>query len=307
MPSWYSLDHDGTGCVLRGNVIAVFALPVLLAGSAAAGQDMGLTRARQPHGEHDVALDTGPLLPSAGKLVGALAAVGGAIGCLLYFLPARAVEATKRRVEAEMTERALTVQEEDRRRIARELHDGAGQALTAARLRLAALEPSASDKEAIQVVLGHLDEAMEEIRRSTAALAPPALAEYGLRGALERHCRSFSAASKIEVTCDLPTSLPELPAHVEAACYRIIQEAISNSARHSGAEGARVRLEVSTHELLFEVSDDGVGFSADGVAGFGLDSIRERVRLLGGTVELGDRPKAGSWLRVRLPRQGRAA
>lgn len=287
-------------------VIAVSALSVLLAGSAVSQEP----RARGSHpgqGDDSAALDTGPFLPGAWKFVGALAAVGVTIGGLLYLLPARAVEVTKRRVEAEMTERALTLQEEDRRRIARELHDGAGQALTAARLHLAAIKSSASDQNAIQAVLTHLDEAMEEIRRSTAALAPAALAEYGLRGALERQCRSFGAASKIEVVCDLPSSLPELPAHVETACYRIIQEALSNCARHSGAENARVRLEFSPHDLSFEVSDDGIGFGADGTAGFGLESIRDRVRLLGGTVELGDRPKAGSWLRVKLPREGRFA
>ncbi len=284
-------------------VVAVFALPAV--GRAQLSKDRG--QSPDPTG---VSLDTGPFLPESWKLIGTRAALGAAGGGLLYLLPSRAASATKRRVEAEMTERALTLQEEDRRRIARELHDGAGQALTAARLHLAALKATSNEAEKVDAILGHLDEAMEEIRRSTAALAPPALAEYGLSGALERHCRSFGAASKLQVNCDLPHRLAELPAHIETACYRIVQEALSNAARHSGARHAWVKVEVASRDLRLEVSDDGAGPAGGGGDGdgdgdgFGLASIRERANLLGGEVELGDRPKAGTWLRVRLPLDG---
>ncbi len=290
---------------MRSRLIASAALTLCLAAPAnvrAAGT------AYQPVAEHDAAaFDTGPVQPASWKLIVILAVVGASLAGLLYLLPARAVVAAKRRLEADLTERASTLQEEDRRRIARELHDGAGQALTAARLQLAALAAAASDKAAIAAVIGFLDEAMEEIRRSTTALSPPALAEYGLRRAVERYCTSFSAASKLKVTCDLPASLPDLPADVEIASYRIIQEAVCNAVRHSGACAVCVQIAVSAEELRVEVSDDGAGLNSNRDSGFGLDSIRQRAKLLEGAVELGDRPGTGTWLRVRLPLEKRRA
>src|SRR5262249_22760984 len=165
------------------------------------------------------------------------------------------------------------LQEDDRRRIARDLHDGAGQALTAARLRLLALAKS-GDEAAIAAIAAHLDEALDEIRRSTAALLPPALAELGLPGAVERHCKNFGEAAGLAVECQL-SSVPPLPTPIEVACYRIIQEALSNTARHAGATRAWVRLDAAGGQLRLQVRDDGVGLDRDA----GLDSIRERAHL----------------------------
>jgi signal transduction histidine kinase len=253
----------------------------------------------------DANADTGALQPSSRFFVPALAVLGLALGAVLYAVPARA--AAKRKVEAEVTERVLTLQEEDRRRIARELHDGAGQALTAARLHLVALKEGGGDVAALETVLRHVDEAISEVRRSTSALAPPALAELGLKGALAQHCESFAAASGLVVDCALPDELPSLDAYLETTCYRILQETLHNVARHAGARRARVRLEIAAAELRLEVEDDGAGIPEAAAEGFGLQSIRGRARALGGTVVVAHTVGGGTRVSVALPLPGSSA
>ena len=227
-----------------------------------------------------------------------LGAVAALLGVLLYVVPKGAVEATKKRVESAMAERALTLQEEDRRRIARELHDGAGQALTAARLQLAALRETAEPHhEAIRQILVHIDEAIEEVRRSTTALAPPAIAEFGLAGAIERHCESFASASGLFVDVEIAEPLPAMREYLETACYRVMQEALSNAVRHAGARRVWVKLACSERTVELEIGDDGIGLR-DASNGFGLGSIRDRVRLAGGSVEVRG---PGTRIQVRLP------
>jgi two-component system sensor histidine kinase UhpB len=226
-----------------------------------------------------VAVDTGPLLLGTHWLVRFAGGVAVGMGILLYLIPARAVAVSRRRIEATLMERAVSYQEEDRRRIARELHDGAGQALTAARLQLMALREDIRDVDAVDRILKSLDEAIDEVRRSTSALAPPALAELGLLGALEQHCEAFALASQLRVSCEVPDRLPPLPASVELSCYRIAQEALHNTARHAGAKNAWVRLQAKGSELLLSIGDNGVGLLPQSSPGLGLDSIAERVRL----------------------------
>lgn len=277
-----------------------FLLALLIVGALAQ-----LSRAEPPPASADrsaaVGVDTGPLLVGTRVLAMVLGGIAALFGVLLYVVPARAVAATKRSVEAVMTERALTLQEEDRRRIARELHDGAGQALTAARLQLVALEETVGDARAIGRIVQHIDEAIDEVRRSTSALAPPALAELGLAGALERHCEVFSLASNLPVRCDVTGSLPPLEAYVETACYRIAQEALHNAARHAGAKRAWLRLAATDRELSLEIGDDGAGITDPSKLGFGLDSIRERARLVGATVRLLSEAGRGARLILMVP------
>ena len=218
------------------------------------------------------------------------------------------MEHAERSIDALLGRLALTLQEEDRRRIARDLHDGVGQAITAARLELLALgarEGLAS--AAIGPITRQLDVALDEVRRSTAALGPPALAELGLTIALERHCSAFAEAAGLTVACEVPVALPRLDAEVEVACYRIVQEALANTARHASARSARVRLTARDRVLSLEVTDDGSGLAeprgpGDGsAAGQGLEGIRERVRLLGGELALGEGAGGGARLQVTLP------
>jgi two-component system sensor histidine kinase UhpB len=231
--------------------------------------------------------DTGPLLDGTKMVAVALGVVTLSLSVLLYVLPLRAAEKAKRRTQTAMTERVLTFQEEDRRRIARDLHDGAGQALTAAR-------------DVVEQIIANVDGAMDEIRRSTSALVPPALGDLGLRGALVRHCENLASASGMQVRLDAPASLPSLPAYVETAIYRIAQEGLTNAARHAGAQNAWLTLTATDDGIRLEVGDDGAGIDP-GKRGFGFESIDGRARLAGGALEVVGSPGPGTRLRVTIP------
>lgn len=229
------------------------------------------------------------------------------LALLLYFVPVRTVGLAEQRIVALMSRLALAMQEGERARIARDLHDGAGQAITAARLGLLAMRRklgAVEGAEQLDTIAGLLDGALDEVRRSTTALMPPALAELGFTGAIRRHCEAFSAASGMAITCDFGQDLPPAPTHTHTACYRIIQEALSNAARHAGAKNAVVGLRTHADRWCLEVTDDGVGFVPDrSGTGSGLASIQERVRLLGGTFSLTPSPR-GTVLHVQFPSEG---
>jgi signal transduction histidine kinase len=252
-----------------------------------------------------IAADQRPLLASTAELAAAFALLALLLGAVLYQLPVRAIARAERRIANLLGRLALTLQEEDRRRIARDLHDGAGQAITAARLELSALRGAGVAPDVIDRIARQLDEALDEVRRSTHALAPPALAELGLLRALERHCEAFSDAAGLEVRCDVAADLPPLGAEIETACYRIVQEALTNTARHAGATHAWVRLAAGDggRRLRLEVGDDGGGMASPGPpgAGHGIEGIRERARLLGGEVALTSDAGSGVRLEVTLP------
>jgi signal transduction histidine kinase len=252
-----------------------------------------------------IGADTTPLWQSTllVALVAGLAA--GVLASLLYLLPVRAIGSAEQRIAALMAQLALTLREEERSRIALDLHDGAGQALTAARLHLMSLQRGSASSELsvrIDAVVSLLDDALEEIRRSTAALMPPAIADLGLRGAILRHCEAFAGASGLQIAFEPEPELPEVGSHVQTTCYRIIQEALTNIARHAHAQHAQVRLAHRAETLVLTVTDDGAGIddavSAD--SGLGLRSIQARATLLGGSARLLPAEK-GTCLEVILP------
>lgn len=251
-----------------------------------------------------IAADQRPLVASTAELAFAFALLALGLGVVLYQLPVRAIARAERRIANLLGRLALTLQEEDRRRIARDLHDGAGQAITAARLELSALKSQGFPQPLLDKIAHQLDEALDEVRRSTQALAPPALAELGLGRALERHCEAFSDAAGLAVSCDVGADLPPLGADVETACYRIVQEALTNTARHAGATRAWVRLgSRDGRSLTLEVGDDGAGISLGDAPsdGHGIEGIRERARLLGGEVALASAAGRGVQIEVTIP------
>jgi signal transduction histidine kinase len=252
------------------------------------------------------ACDHGALVTRTAQLMLIFLVLGAGLAGVLYGLPIRAIGAAERRIAQLLAQLALTLQEADRRRIARDLHDGAGQALTAARLELLAMRAThpVASPEKLERIATRLDEAIDEVRRSTTALAPPALDELGLVGALRRHCEAFGDASGLVVSCELPEELSGLGPELETACYRIVQEALTNAARHAGATRARIALAAKGGRLRLEVSDDGSGLDGetpDHTDGRGLAGIRERAGLLGGEVELESPQGQGLCLRVSFP------
>lgn len=213
--------------------------------------------------------------------------------------------------------RALHAAEEERRRISLELHDDASQRLAAAlmRLRLArgVDEPEAKDA-VLDEVRSELAEAADELRRYAQGLRPPALDELGLAAAVESHVRMLNTAGSPIITVDTGV-VGRLPSpEVELALYRIVQEALTNAVRHSGARRVSVRLNVIDEEIVAEVRDDGAGFDAHamlredgGARGLGLFGMRERAAYVGGTVDFETGPGAGTTVRARVPAAGAAS
>lgn len=212
-------------------------------------------------------------------------------------------------------ERLVGAREEERRRLRRDLHDGLGPSLAAIGMRAeASAAVVGSDPAAAREQLDHLaDEvrvALADVRRLVDGLRPPALDELGLAGAIgtqaSRLDRRGEAAggTAIEVETS-PARLPDLPAAIEVAAYRIAVEAMTNAVRHAGATTCRVRVEAGS-ELVVEVIDDGRGLPAGTVPGTGLESMRERAEEVGGDVAIEALAEGGTRVLARLPILGTA-
>lgn len=201
--------------------------------------------------------------------------------------------------EAELSGRLLQLQDEERRRIARELHDGAGQLLAALSMNIAAISnegsrlgPNATQK--VDESRSLVDQALSEIRTISHLLHPPLLDEVGLISALSEYVNGFGERSNIKVSLDLPSDWERLPRDVELSIFRIVQECLTNVHRHSGSATAKVRLSHSPFEIQLQVSDQGRGinrevqdkFQAGKSSGVGLRGMRERVRQLGGEMQI---------------------
>jgi signal transduction histidine kinase len=201
-------------------------------------------------------------------------------------------------------ERLVTAREEERRRLRRDLHDGLGPALGALTLKLdAARNLLTSNPEAVDRMLLELkvqsQAAIADIRRLVYELRPPALDDLGLATALREYASQSAGLNGISISIDMPDSLPPLPAAVEVAVYRIVQEGLNNVVRHSGAGNCHIRLTIDD-DLQLEITDDGAGISPDRPSGVGLTSMRERAEELGGTFAAVARPEGGTRLLARL-------
>ena len=223
------------------------------------------------------------------------------------------------RISSELQQTAakvLNAQEEERRTIARELHDEVGQALTAIRVELdvaersiAASAPgSGSPLAEAQMIT---DGALQTVRNLTQLLHPAALDDLGLPAVIDATLRGLKRRYNIRGTLEQVDLPARLPREIELAAYRIVQEGITNVAKHARATRCDVRLTQLPDRLLVEVEDDGVGFIEDTdrpiiARGLGLVSIRERASRLGGTFNILSRPGAGTRLIVSLPEKSLA-
>ena len=201
-------------------------------------------------------------------------------------------------------ERLITAREEERRRLHRDLHDGLGPQLASLTLTIAAArELLRHDVDAADTLLKelaiHTQAAIADIRRVVYALRPPALDDLGLVLALREQAASYSRVG-LKITLDAPEQLPPLPAAVEVAAYRIVQEALTNVVRHAQARNCLVRLTLGD-ALGVEIGDDGVGLAPGNRAGVGLTSMRERTTELGGTWRIESMQGHGTCISVQLP------
>jgi signal transduction histidine kinase len=210
------------------------------------------------------------------------------------------------RIASDSLRRVVEAQESERRRLARELHDETGQALTSILLRLKALEetPNDADYRAATAELRALVvSTLEDVRRLAVELRPSALDDFGLVAALERLVASFSEQTGI--TVDFQAALPDerLPAEVETALYRIVQEALTNVVKHAQARRVSILLARKNGAVKAVVEDDGRGFdpSEERDDGFGLIGMRERLALLGGRLEIESRSEAGTAIAAEVP------
>ena len=203
-------------------------------------------------------------------------------------------------------ERLVATREEERRRLRRDLHDGLGAQLAGLNVqagtlrRLIPRDPDAADELVVEL-REELRSAIADIRRLVYDLRPPALDDLGLLEALHRLAERYgSEDDQLRVLVEAPEDLPDLPAAVEVAVYRITQEALTNVARHARARTSVVRLAVND-EVTLEIVDDGVGIPAERSAGVGLSSMHERTSELGGSCIVQSVPKGGTWVLVQLP------
>jgi PAS domain S-box-containing protein len=223
---------------------------------------------------------------------------------------------TERRRAAEirtrLLEQVIAAQESEQRRIARELHDETGQSLTSLLVGLRALEDVSSLEEArarSSELRRITSRALDEVRRLAWGLRPSALDELGLVAALEQYASEYSQTQGLAV--DVKTrGLDEgrLPAAVETALYRIVQEALTNIAKHAGARAVSIVLQRHRGSVQAIVTDDGCGFDvsaalkgAEGWTHHGLHGMRERAALLNGTVTIESTPGEGTTVYARMP------
>jgi two-component system, NarL family, sensor histidine kinase UhpB len=198
----------------------------------------------------------------------------------------------------------LRAQEEERRRLARDLHDEVNQALTAILLRLQALSQAAPPElgEELSELKRLVNRAMNELLQLARQLRPSALDDHGLLPAMASQVKRFAAQTGIEADLNADGESSKLAPDEEIAIYRIAQEALANIARHAGAKKVEVDLRTGDDGVELTVRDDGRGFETDRPAtGLGLGGMAERARLVGGELTVKSRPGAGTELCLRVP------
>jgi signal transduction histidine kinase len=207
----------------------------------------------------------------------------------------------------------LTAQENERIRIARELHDDLGQALTLIKLKIGLIDMKLAEtlqplRSFCEDASSHVDQAIENMRRLSHDLCPATIEALGITIALQRLAEDFDNAGGIRIHADID-SIDALPLQSSILLYRVFQEGLNNIVKHSGAKSAGISLKKNNGSLTVEIKDDGKGLELKGQEstkpafskGFGLTIMRERVRTLGGSLEIQGREKEGTKLFFTIP------
>lgn len=214
----------------------------------------------------------------------------------------------------ELTGRLLQLQDDERRRIARELHDSVGQTLAALSMNLstvgADIERLTKTASTVADSAALVKDMSGDIRTISYLLHPPLLDEAGLSSALRWYIEGFAERSKIKATLEFPDGFGRLSRELETAIFRVVQECLTNIHRHSGSPAATVRVSRTATDVWIEVEDKGKGLSPEkraeiassGTVGVGIRGMRERVRQLGGGLEIySDGLGKGTVVKARLP------
>lgn len=224
-------------------------------------------------------------------------------------LAAEELEQSRAELRA-LAARLQATREEERTRIAREIHDELGQALTALKLDLAWLGTkrprgnSGAFRLIDMSITDRIDETMQVVRRIASELRPSVLDQLGLEAALEWQGQEFGARSGIEVTMDLCADECTIPDDLGSSVFRIFQESLTNVARHARAKRVTIRLIQTADRVTLEVSDDGIGIPPErleGTASLGLVGMRERALACGGELSITGQPNQGTTVLLTVP------
>ena len=214
----------------------------------------------------------------------------------------------------ELTNRIVDVQENERKRVSTELHDGISQLLVSIKYTLEAAVTKARSGAGTEVgslvekAMSVLNDAINEVRRISKDLRPSILDDIGLASAIESLGNEFSGRSGIVVTVNADRVNQALADDAKTALYRVAQEALTNVWRHAEADNVHVNLNHDSRMVRLSVTDDGKGFvgpatGPEGAGGLGIRNMRERVEAFGGTLSIVTAPASGTCIEVRLPRQ----
>jgi len=223
-------------------------------------------------------------------------------------------EQVRARTKAENAQRALSarlliVQDQERRKIARELHDSVGQHLAALKMAISLMQKRIPDDRTLDECLSMLDDAITETRTISHLLHPPLLDEAGLNSAMRWFVEGFAKRSNIQTNLQIPDQVDRFPDSVELVLFRVLQESLTNVHRHSGAKHAEVSLSTADDRILLRVRDDGRGMPADLIetlgnngsgAGVGLAGMAERAREVGGKFKISSN-NSGTEISLEVP------
>jgi signal transduction histidine kinase len=223
-------------------------------------------------------------------------------------LERRLDENTRARADLqELSDKLLRAQENERRALARELHDEVGQSLSAIMMEAESADCAESLSEArerLAAVRTLAEKTVNEVRDLALLLRPSMLDDFGLVPALNWHAREMTKRTGMNVVLSTDDDADELPDEHKTCIYRLVQEAVNNSARHANARTVTVDLRRRNGDVVFSVRDDGQGFDPRFVRGLGLLGMEERVRRLGGRLRIDSQPGRGTTIAAELPLNG---
>jgi signal transduction histidine kinase len=294
--SWRLHTPDGTFVPHQKSSMA----EVLKTGMEARDQEIVLER--RDGSRIAVLVNIVPLRDRGGELIGAM-------NCFQDITERKRAETALRNSFGQLRAlagRLLTVREEERKRVARELHDQLGQALTALKIDVGSLiqELPADKARRSESLLQLIDQTIQSVRRISNDLRPGVLDDLGLKAAVEWAAREFQNRTGATCRLDLPDDDTVIDQELATSLFRILQETFTNVARHAHATRVDVRLAREDGGLVLEIHDDGKGISDDQLSdrsSLGILGMRERALLLGGVLAISGAPGEGTTIKVRVP------